>query len=287
MKRIPLSYKKKLSRCMNWFGLNSAMTLGVVTFFSGGAGLMVYERHAGPGEAREKAVLQEKVTHLLMDYKVSQNMNLLLQTTGGPDTGVIVDYQRAAARDKSLRDAFEAEAKDTGIALAHARQISAHDRYDLYEQLDKIQPTPDYFRKPGLLTFSHAQSQVMDRPGFAPSLETAREIVTHADHRGALTLGCLLGPFLLGLAGMFGFHAGRKRLDQSIEGDEAEARNAETKMLAAEAERKAAEAAEAERVTNLPAAVATATERDIRVRQIKLASRSAEPGKSRYHKDPI
>ena len=275
MTLLPL--KKKLSRFMQWFGLGSAVAVGAAAFCAGPAGLTVYERHGGPDEAREKAALQEKVTRLVADYKISQNMHMLMQTAGGPDVGVVVDFQRAAARDKSLKDAFEAEAENTGIALAHARQISSNDRDGLYGQLEGIQPKPDYLRTPSSLTFRHAQSQVMDRPGFTPSLETAREIVSHADHRMSLALGCLFGPFLISLAGIFGFYAVGKRLDLSVKNDAQAEKDAEAARLAAEAERVAGESAERERVAQLPVAVATALEKDISVRQIRLAAKDRTP----------
>ena len=278
MTLLPLNFKKKLSRFMNWFDFGSAVMVGLLAFFSGPGGMLAYENQAGPDEAKEKAALQEKVTRLVNDYKVSQNLHMLVQAAGGPDVGVVVDLQRATARDKTLKDTFEEEERATGIALAHARQLTAGDRLDLYNQLDDIHPTPDYFRGPsksteGYLTFRRAQSQVMDRPDFAPTVETARDIVSRSESYGGPMLGCIFGPFLLSLGGMFGFCAARRGLCKSIGKDEKKAKEAETLRQAAEAESRAADAAEQERVSKLPTAVATATERDIRVRQIKLAAK--------------
>ena len=295
MKLVPLSVKKKINRFMQWFDVCSAMVLGCVALFGGIGGMLFYGVHGGPQEAQEKTVLQEKVTHLLKTYNVSQSMHtIVMEAKDGSGIAVAIDPPRAREQDKRLKDAFNTEAQQTGIALAHARQLSPHDRYDLYKQLDPIQPLPDFFKKAPdkdadvFLTFSFAQSRVMNRPGFKPTVETAREIISHTSNNSALPiLGSILGPVLLSVAGMFGFCAARRRLDASIDKEEdairqAErkaqeaARNAEAAHQQAEADRLRAEAAEQERIAKLPVAVATALEHDISVRQIKLAPKPGE-----------
>jgi hypothetical protein len=276
MKLLPLSAKKKLSRFMHWFDFFSILFVTVGGLFGGLASVLTYD--AVGGDKQQKAALQEKVDHLLQSYKMSQSMHtVVVASEKGAKLGLDLPVSRAG--DKSLNDAFNAEAQSVGIALAHARGLSPNQRYELYKPLQAIQPLPDYFRKMGkdadFTLFSWQQSEVMNRPGFTPTLESAREIAGKADYGGLVAVGAILGPPLLGGCGIFAFCAMRRRLDKSIERDEDDltkekeaVEKAEAQRQAEEAARKAVEAAEAERIAKLPPSVSL--ERDIAVKQIKI-----------------
>ena len=122
----------------------------------------------------------------------------------------------------------------------------------------------------------------MDRPGFKPTVETAREIVNYPGYAGVVFVTCFAGPLLLSIGGVFGFCSVRRRLDDSIYDEEQaisrakdeaarkekeDAKKAEAEVIA----RKVAEAAEADRLAKLPPSVEL--DRDISVRQIRLVDK--------------
>ena len=287
MKLLPLHVKRKISSRMHLPGFLTAMLLSVGAFIGGLGGLFVYQEHGGPHKGQEKAVMQEKITHLLTTYKTSESMHLLVTGQAkGQDFALVLP--KAQEKDKSLRAVFETEAQATGIALAHSRELSPNDRYLLHKQLTVISPLPDYFKNANaddatFLLYSFRQSRVMNRPGFTPTVETAREIVSGPDRGGLVTVGFIFSPLLLTLGGMFGYCALRKRLDKSIQNEDIAlslakevAEREEIARKEMEAERAAAEAAERERIAKLP--VTTVLENDISVRQIKLAARQPQAG---------
>lgn len=296
MKLVPLNVKKWISKQLHRVGFMTATVIGAVSFLGGIGGMLFYQEYGGPGEAKEKIVMQEKVDHLLKTYKMSESMHLLVQAEGkGQDVALVLP--KAQEKDKTLRAAFEAEAQATAIALAHERHLSPKDEFELYKKLGVIDPLPDYFKKTRMdndntqfCFLSYAQHRVMNRPGFTPTIETAREIVSHIPDNVVLpTMACVFLPSLLTAGMIFGYSAGRKRLDTSIRVEEKAieqaqlaAEKAEKKALRAQriaaAARAKAEEAERQRLANLPVAVATALENDISVRQIKLAPREQRPG---------
>ena len=158
MKLLPLSVKKKLSKFMNWFGGGTATFLIVGSFLGGIGGMLGYESW---GDEKERVVLQEKVDHLLTSYKNSQSVHTVVEMAAA-GTDLAIDVSKAREREAALTAAFNAEAEQTGIALAHARKISPHQRNKLYKQLGEIKPRPDYFREgktedEGFVLFSFAQ----------------------------------------------------------------------------------------------------------------------------------
>ncbi len=287
MELVSLNLKKNISRRMNWFGELSALLVIVGGFWAGMGGLLrvEYKGAGGTGEKQEDTALQQKVTHLLQTYDTKKSLDTIIALADkGTDMGL--DIARAHERQKGLNAAFNAEAQVTGIALADARLLSPDERYKLYQRLDVISPHPDYFRstKSGdndaFILFNHSQSKVMDRPGFKPSVEAARRIVDYNGHPTLFVMGFFFGSPLLALGGVFAFSKARNRFNQSIydeerairdaEEKERQAREAKDKEAAARAEAEARQLAEEqERLAKLPPS--TTLDRDIQVRQIKLA----------------
>lgn len=291
MQLLPLRFKKAISKQLHRLGFVTALFLGFGSFLGGTIGMLVYQQHGGPDEAKEKTVMQEKVDHLLKTYRLSESMHVLVQGQSEGKNYALV-LPEAKEKDKVLRADFEAEAQATGIALAHARQLSPKDQQALYQKLGEIQPLPDYFVKAPprddispFLALSINQHRIMHRPDFKPTLATAREIVTATGEGGWTIPAFMFGPALLSLAGIFGYWGARRTLDKSIDKEEtaiyeaetaaaASQRAAEAQRQADEAAKLAAEAAERERLENMPVAVAAPLDRDISVRQIKLAPKT-------------
>jgi hypothetical protein len=287
MKLLPLSVKKKLSKVMKWFEFGTAITVICGSFLAGVGGMIAYQNI---GDKNEKTVLQQKVDHLLTSHRVSRSMHTIVEgTEKGGDFAL--NLPKAREKEAALTAAFNAEAEATGVALVHARGISPAQRSELYKQLGEIKPQPDYFKNgtngaDDFILFSFAQSRVMNRPGFTPTIETAREITAYPDLSGLVVAGSMFGPLLLSIGGIFSFCSARRRLDDSIHSEESAIRGAEDaarrlereKAQKEEAEavaRKAVEAAEAERLAKLPPSVEL--DRDISVRQIRLTGKGQIP----------
>lgn len=280
MQLLSLAMKQKLSRCLNKFRSGTLVLLLGGSYLVGLGGIFVVPNLSGSGASKQAAALQQKVDHLLSSYRMSQSMDMVVKA-GAPDKSFGLDLPTARQKDSSLKQAFETEAQATGIALAHARGLSAEQRYKLYHALDEIKPKPDYFPAHGesdadFMLFNPKQAHVMNRPHFQQTLASAREIATIPGNGTGLVLGVIFGPMVLTGIGAFGFCAARRRLDRSIENEEKmiaqaeeDRRQAEALRQAEEAARIAAEEAERKRIAALPPS--TRLERDIRVKQLKLA----------------
>ena len=274
MKLLPLNTKKNIHRFMSRFRGGTAALLIVGATFAGIGGLIGWEitGAGGPGRDKEKTSLQEKVDRLLETNRTMRSFNAVTNVlAAGRDFAL--DPVKVQAKQAELKAAFNAEEEATGIALAHAQTLSPHERTNLYTQLSSLKPLPDYLRAPGededFMTLEPLRKQVMSRPGFTPTLATAREIIAGPRYGGKLLLTGLLGAPIFAIISVFGFAATRKRLGKSIHKDEVELKRAE------EAARQAAEAQQAQQAQQaaLSPNVTTVLDRDIRVRQIKLAGR--------------
>jgi hypothetical protein len=280
MKLVPLKAKKAISSLTHRLGIGTAIVLTAGSFL-GGLGNMLYQREngtGGPAEKTEETALQQKVDHLLRTYKATQDVDALAEMVGQPGTGSGVDPARAAAMKKSFDAAFNTEAQALGIALATARTPSPDERCHLYRQLNVIKPLPDYLSPAAqescasFMLFDHSQSRVMDRTGFKPTLDAARDIVNYDGYPLTLIFAGIFGPMALSIAGVFAFGAAQRRLDGSIASDEAEARRKQEEARSAEAERLANAARRQAEDKARPQS--TALEHDIKVKQIKLAPKS-------------
>jgi hypothetical protein len=296
MKLLPLNAKKKLSKFMGWFDFGAAMFVVLGSFIGGIGGMVGYERLPRPGGTAENTSLTQKADHLLTSYEKSKAMHVVvLAAEKGEKLGV--DLTQAKEADAKITADFNAEAQAVGIAVAGARHINPHQRYELYKKLEDIKPHPDYFKSGAtgdedLLLFTAGRAHVMKGSNAAPTIEQTRKIVAFPSPGVPLVMACIFGPLALGIGGVWGFCAARRRLDNSIYAEEKAIKEAEQARRDAElaaqraeqqkekdeanrlAENVAREAAELERRANLPAAVAEPLEHDISVRQIRLTDKN-------------
>jgi hypothetical protein len=296
MKFVSLETKRKIHKYMRRLSGGTAF-LVMLGSIAAGIGFNVYLQHksaGGPAEVAEKAEVQGKVDHLIATYNEMQAVDLLAKSADGQQA---IGTNEAALKmgAAQLHQKFNAEAEATAIAIAHATKVSSSDLDDMTRLLKVVKPLPDYFIGPSggeadFETFHYAQAQVMNRPGFTPTLASAREIAAKAKGTAAEGLFLLiLGPALLSAAGALAFEGARHRLGRSIETEEKENQeraeaarklDEERRKLAKErrkAARIAAVAEAAARPGKVAASMKSGLDRSIQVHKITLLPQQKAP----------